>query len=67
MTRQHSAAQQFKEAAQLAKDHNMFVVDKGNRFLLYRKLPHRNLYLGMRSSVEDFCRFVAACAGGKTA
>lgn len=66
MTRQHSGQQQFKEAQQLAKDHGMFVVDKGNRFLLYRKLPHRNIYIGMRSSAEAFRRFVESCAGGGT-
>jgi len=65
MTRQHSPLQQFKEAQQLARDHGMFVVDKGSRYLLYRNLPHRNVYLGMRSSVEAFRRFVAACADGK--
>lgn len=64
MTRQHSGQQQFKEAQQLAKDHGMFVVDKGDRFLLYRKMPHRSVYLGMRSSVEAFRRFVASCVGG---
>ena len=63
MTRQHSPLQQFKEAQQFAKDHGMFVVDKGNRFLLSRKLPHRNVYIGMRTSVEAFCRFVRECAG----
>lgn len=68
MTRQHSPLQQLKEAKQLAHDHGMFVVDKGSSYLLYRKLPHRSVYLGMRSSVEAFRRFVAACAGGgKTA
>lgn len=67
MTRQHPPQQQFKEARQLAKDHGMFVVDKGDRFLLYRKMPHRNIYLGMRTGVEAFRRFVAACAGGPPA
>lgn len=67
MTRQHSAFQQFKEAQQLAKDHGMFVVDKGGRYLLYRKLPRRNVYLGFRTTVESFRRFVADCAGSRSA
>lgn len=63
MTRQHSPLQQFKEAQQLAKDHGMFVVDKGDRFLLYRKLPGRNVFLGKRNSAPAFRLFVAQCAG----
>ncbi len=64
MVTRHSPTQQFKEAQHLAKDHGMFVVDKGDRFLLYRKLPSRNVFLGMRSTVEAFRRFVASCVGG---
>lgn len=66
MTRQHPP-QQLKEAQQIASDHGMFVVDKGDRFLLYRKMPHRNIYLGFRTGVEALRRFVAACAGSQSA
>lgn len=61
--RQHSPQQQFKEAVQIAKDHGMFVVDKGgNNYLLYRKQPGKNVYLGKRSSSESLRTFVCRCA-----
>ena len=60
--RTHSPQQQFKEARQIAADHNMFVVDKGDRFLLYRKTPARPVYLGMRSDAVAFRSFVSKCA-----
>lgn len=63
MTRQHSPLQQFKEAQQLAKDHGMFVVDKGDRFLVYRRTPVRNMFLGKRSTAAALRLFVAQCAG----
>lgn len=63
MTRQHSPLQQFKEAQQLAADHGMFVVDKGTQFLLYRKMPTRNVFLGKRNSAAAFRLFVEQCAG----
>jgi len=59
--RQHSARQQFKEAQQLAIDHGMFVVDKGDHFLLYRKAG-RPVFLGMRTSAAGLRIFVARCA-----
>ena len=63
--RNHSPQQQFKEARQIAADHNMFVVDKGGRFLLYRKAPARPVYLGMRADVAAFRSFVCKCANFK--
>ena len=63
--RNHSPTQQFKEARQIAADHNMFVVDKGGRFLLYRKTPARPVYLGMRADAAAFRSFVCKCANFK--
>lgn len=63
--RTHSPQQQFKEARQIAADHNMFVVDKGDQFLLYRKTPTRPVYLGMRSNAAAFRSFVCKCADFK--
>lgn len=59
--RQHSQRQQFREAQQIASDHGMFVVDKGDRFLLYRKAD-RPIYLGMRTSASTLRSFVTRCA-----
>ena len=62
--RQHSPRQQFKEAQQLAIDHGMFVIAKGDRFLLFRK-AERPIYLGMRGSVSGLHSFVSRCATTK--
>lgn len=59
--RQHTPKQQFREAQQLAADNGMFVVDKGDRFLLYRK-AERPVYLGMRSSASALRALVSRCA-----
>lgn len=61
----HSPRQQFKEARQIASDHNMFVVDKGDQFLLYRKTPTRPAFLGKRSSAQAIRNLVCACANFK--
>ena len=63
--RTHSPTQQFKEARQIAVDHNMFVVDKGNHYLLYRKTPTRPVYLGKRSDAAALRSFVCRCANFK--
>jgi hypothetical protein len=65
--RRHSDAQQVKEAQQLARDHGMFVVDKGTRYLLYRKMPHRNVFIGTRGSPAALLKFVSDCAGSQPA
>lgn len=67
MTRQHSPLQQLKEAQQFAHDHGMFVVDKGSRYLLYRKMHHRNVFLGTRASPAALLKFVSDCAGSQPA
>lgn len=62
MARLHTPLQQFKQACQIAKDHNMFVVDKGDRFIVYRKVPGRNVCLGECGSAEALFRKVSRCA-----
>lgn len=63
--RTHSPQQQFREARQIAADHNMFVVDKGDHYQLYRKTPVRPVYLGKRSDAAAFRSFVSRCANFK--
>jgi len=63
--RKHSPLQQYKEARRIAADHNMFVVDKGSRYLLYRKTPTQAVYLGMRSDPSALRSFVCRCANFK--
>ncbi|PKO49034.1 MAG: hypothetical protein CVU31_02630 [Betaproteobacteria bacterium HGW-Betaproteobacteria-4] len=55
----------IKEAKKMASDYGMFVVEKPGRFLLYRQSTPRNVYLGFRSDVAAFRRFVEACAYNK--
>lgn len=65
MTKVHTPAQQYKEARQIAADYGMFVVDKGGRFLVYRKTSVRPVYLGQRSDAAGLRSFVCRCAGIK--
>lgn len=62
MARLHTPLQQFKQACQIARDHGMFVVDKGDQFFLYRKLPDRNVCLGKCASADALFRKVSRCA-----
>lgn len=66
MARQHNPLQQWKEAKQIASDYNMFIVEKGDAYLLYRKTP-RPVYIGKRGSVEGIRTLVEKCAGSTTA
>lgn len=52
----------IKEAKQMARDYGMFVVEKPGRFLLYREATPSNVYLGFRSDIAAFRRFVESCA-----
>lgn len=62
--RHHSPAQQFREACQIARDHNMFVVEKPAKdaeatdYILYRKTPTKPQRVGRRRDIADFRRFV---------
>lgn len=66
--RRHSPQQQFIEACQIARDHDMFVVDKftqggaGAGYILYRRVHGRAVRLGRRRDVGEFRRFVEKCA-----
>lgn len=62
MARQHNPLQQWKEAKQIASDYNMFIVEKGGQYLLYRKTP-RPVLIGKRGSVEGIRSMVEKCAG----
>jgi hypothetical protein len=64
---QQTPIRAIKEAKLMAKDFGMFVVEKGERFLLYRCSSPRNIYLGFRSDISEFRRFVESCAYSKKA
>lgn len=63
--RQHTPKQQFREAQTIAAEHNMFVVDKGSAFLLYRK-AERPVFIGKRSSASALRTLVCNAAGVPT-
>lgn len=67
MTTRHTPLQQYKEAREIARANGMFVVEKSGRYLLYRQCSPRNVYLGFRSDIGDFRRFVETCAVQKSA
>lgn len=63
MARQHNPLQQWKEAQQIARDYNMFISQKGDKYLLYRKTPSRPVYLGQSGSVSGIRTLVEKCSG----
>lgn len=65
--KRHTGLQQYKQACQIAKDHGMFVVDKAGKFLVYRKVPGRNVCLGECGSAEALFRKVSRCASSHEA
>lgn len=62
MASQRNPIQVLKEAKQIARDHGCFVVEKadpkGTRYLVYRVLPHRNVCVGTRHSVDRLHQLV---------
>ncbi len=60
--RRHSGQQQYQQALQIAKDHNMFVVEKNGRYRVFRKTPERPVCLGECRSPEALFRKVSHCA-----
>lgn len=67
MARHHDPVQQLKEARQIAKDYNMFITEKGDRFNVFRITPSRPVYLGSRGTPGTLRSFVEHCAYGKKA
>lgn len=65
MARQHNPLQQWKEAQQIARDYNMFIVEKDEQYLLYRKYP-KPTFIGKRGSVEGIRVLAEKCAGSTT-
>lgn len=67
--RRHSPIQQLHEAKQIARDHNMFIVEKpapeGTDYIVYRKTPCGNTRLGARRDIGALRRFVAKAAETK--
>ncbi|MBI4997833.1 MAG: hypothetical protein HZC22_13265 [Rhodocyclales bacterium] len=62
MVTQHTPIMQYRQALQIAKDNNMFVVEKDGHYIVYRKNPIRNIYLGACSSAGALFKKVSSCA-----
>ncbi len=54
---------QLEEAKRIARSHNMFVAEKGGRFLLYRCMPGRPVLIGTRGTDKDLLGLVRRSAG----
>lgn len=69
MATERNPLQVLKEAKQIALDHGCFVYEKrdpkGTRYLVYRKLQTRNVYLGQRFTVTKLRSFVCKVTGFK--
>lgn len=52
--------QVLKEAKQIAADHGCIVSEKNGKYLVYRKTPMRQVYLGMRGTPEALRAFVCS-------
>ncbi|MBS1188933.1 MAG: hypothetical protein H6R10_725 [Rhodocyclaceae bacterium] len=50
--------QEYREACQIAKDHGLLVIQKGDIYQVYRRNPKRNIWLGQRSSPSGLRSFV---------
>jgi len=63
MTAPRTPQEHFEAARKIAQEHGMFVVDKGDRFLLFRRNVPRNVFLGKRSDPAALRRLVCKIAG----
>lgn len=61
----HEEVKLICEAKKLAENAGMFVVQKQDRFILYRRCNPKNVRLGGRKSVKDFRRYVERVASPK--
>lgn len=53
-----TSLQPVKEAMKIARDHGCYVIEKGDRYLVYRKTPARPVFLGYRTTPEALRAFV---------
>lgn len=58
MATQRNPIQVLKEAKQIARDHGCFVVEKTGKYLVYRRTPTCNVYVGARGTPDSLRTFV---------
>lgn len=57
---------EWKTATQLANEHGMFFIQRGNMFRLFRKVEGgRPMWLGDRGSLAAVSALIKKCAGSK--
>lgn len=64
MTRRHSPAEQYRQAKQIALDHNMVISEKkppegDTRYVVYRKTGSRPAFLGQAVGASALFRLVS--------
>lgn len=57
--------EQLHDAEQIARSHNMFVIRRGDRFLLFRRTRSRPVFLGARSEAAALRSLVSRCASSR--
>lgn len=64
---QSSPGQLFHQACQLAKAYGLFIVEKPGRYLIYRHLDHKNIYLAEAKSEANLLARIKRLAPSTTA
>lgn len=60
MARRHTPAEQYRQAQQMARDHNLMIIERpGMRYVLYRKTAVRPVYLGQATGTGSLFRLVS--------
>jgi len=59
---QAKSIQHLRDAEQIARAHNMFVLNRGEQFLLYRRTRTRPVFLGARADASALRSLVSRCA-----
>jgi hypothetical protein len=61
--RYHSGIQKWKEIQTMTSEHNMFVLERSDGYIVYRKTEKGNVRLGRRRYIDDLHKFVKKLAG----
>lgn len=65
MSPQQQPMQVYREACQLARDHGCFVIHRSDSYVLYRRQPDRNVFIGRRTTAAGLRRLVCNAIGSR--
>lgn len=51
----------LNELKDLARSKNCFIVERNGAFLVYRKMPGRNVFIGKRGNEKSLQTFIKKC------